>query len=32
MGALGSKEGQTVVGDVTNYASGGATMVHFPVK
>ena len=32
MGALGSKEGQAVVGDVANYASGGATMVHFPVK
>ena len=30
MGALGSKEGQAVVGDVANYASGGATMVHLP--
>jgi uncharacterized protein (TIGR02118 family) len=31
MGALGSKEGQAVAGDVPNYASGGVTMVHFPV-
>jgi uncharacterized protein (TIGR02118 family) len=32
MSALGSKEGQAVAGDVPNYASGGVTMVHFPVK
>jgi uncharacterized protein (TIGR02118 family) len=32
MNALGSKEGQAVAGDVPNYASGGVTMVHFPVK
>jgi uncharacterized protein (TIGR02118 family) len=32
MGALGSKEGQAVTGDVPNYASGGATMMHFAVK
>ena len=32
MAALGSKEGQAVAGDVPNYASGGVTMVHFPVK
>jgi uncharacterized protein (TIGR02118 family) len=31
MNALGSKEGQAVAGDVPNYASGGVTMVHFPV-
>ena len=31
MSALGSKEGQAVAGDVPNYASGGVTMVHFPV-
>jgi uncharacterized protein (TIGR02118 family) len=31
MSALGSKEGQAVAGDVANYASGGVTMVHFPV-
>jgi uncharacterized protein (TIGR02118 family) len=30
--ALGSKEGQAVAGDVPNYASGGVTMVHFPVR
>jgi uncharacterized protein (TIGR02118 family) len=30
--ALGSKEGKAVAGDVPNYASGGVTMVHFPVK
>jgi uncharacterized protein (TIGR02118 family) len=29
--ALGSKEGQAVAGDVPNYASGGVTMVHFPI-
>jgi len=32
MNALGSKEGQAVAGDIPNYASGGLTMVHFPVK
>ena len=32
MSALGSKEGQAVASDVPNYASGGVTMVHFPVK
>jgi uncharacterized protein (TIGR02118 family) len=32
MSALGSKEGQAVAGDVPNYASGGVSMVHFPVK
>jgi uncharacterized protein (TIGR02118 family) len=32
MSALSSKEGQAVAGDVPNYASGGVTMVHFPVK
>src|ERR1700736_6008992 len=31
MGALASKEGQAVAGDVPNYASGGVTMVHFAV-
>jgi uncharacterized protein (TIGR02118 family) len=31
MSAFGSKEGQAVAGDVPNYASGGLTMVHFPV-
>ena len=31
MGALASKEGQVVAGDVPNYASGGVTMVHFSV-
>jgi uncharacterized protein (TIGR02118 family) len=31
MSVLGSKEGQAVAGDVPNYASGGVTMVHFPV-
>ena len=31
MSALSSKEGQAVAGDVPNYASGGVTMVHFPV-
>ena len=32
MSALGSKEGKAVAGDVPNYASGGVTMVHFPVR
>ena len=32
MSALGSKEGQAVAGDVPNYASGGVSMVHFPLK
>ena len=32
MGALGSKEGQAVTGDVPRYASGGVTMMHFAVK
>ena len=31
MSALGSKEGQAVSGDVSNFASGGVTMVHFEV-
>jgi hypothetical protein len=31
MNALSSKEGQAVAADVPNYASGGVTMVHFPV-
>jgi hypothetical protein len=31
MGALGSKEGKAVAGDVPNYASGGVTMLHFAV-
>ena len=31
MSALGSKEGQAVAGDVANYASGGVTIVHFPI-
>ena len=31
MGALASKEGQAVAGDVPNYASGGVTMMHFAV-
>jgi uncharacterized protein (TIGR02118 family) len=31
MSGLGSKEGQAVAGDIPNYASGGLTMVHFPV-
>jgi hypothetical protein len=31
MSSLGSKEGQAVAGDVPNYASGGVTMVYFPV-
>ena len=31
MSALASKEGQAVAADVPNYASGGVTMVHFPV-
>jgi uncharacterized protein (TIGR02118 family) len=32
MSALGSKEGQAVAADVPNYASGGVTMAHFPLK
>jgi uncharacterized protein (TIGR02118 family) len=31
MTALGSKEGQAVSGDIPNFASGGVTMVHYPV-
>ncbi len=31
MGALGSREGKAVAGDVPNYASGGVTMMHFAV-
>ena len=31
MNGLASKEGQAVAGDVPNYASGGATMVHFAI-
>src|ERR1700743_1660368 len=32
MSALGSNEGKAVAGDVPNYASGGVTMTHFPIK
>ena len=32
MSALGSNEGKAVAGDVPNYASGGVSMVHFPLK
>jgi uncharacterized protein (TIGR02118 family) len=32
MSALGSKEGQAVAGDVSNFATGGVTMVHFAVR
>lgn len=32
MSALGSNEGKAVAGDVPNYASGGVTMTHFPLK
>ena len=32
MSALASKEGQAVAGDVSNYASGGVTMLHFAFK
>jgi uncharacterized protein (TIGR02118 family) len=32
MSGLGSKEGQAVAADVPNYASGGVTMAHFPLK
>jgi uncharacterized protein (TIGR02118 family) len=32
MSSLASKEGQAVAGDVSNYASGGVTMLHFAVK
>jgi uncharacterized protein (TIGR02118 family) len=32
MDAFASKEGQAVVADVPNYASGGVTMMHFPLK
>ncbi len=32
MSAMASKEGQAVAGDVPNYASGGATIMHFAVK
>ena len=32
MEAFGSKEGQAVAGDVPNYATGGVTIAHFPVK
>lgn len=31
MSALASKEGQATAADVPNYASGGVTMVHFPI-
>jgi hypothetical protein len=31
MSALRSREGQAVAGDVPNYASGGLTLVHFPM-
>ena len=32
MNAFGSKEGQAVVADVPNYATGGVTIAHFPLK
>jgi uncharacterized protein (TIGR02118 family) len=32
MSALGSNEGKAVAADIANYASGGLTMAHFPVK
>ena len=32
MGALGTKEGQAVAGDVLNKDSGGVTIVHFAVR
>ena len=32
MSGFGSKEGQAVAADVPNYASGGVTMMHFPVR
>ena len=31
MAALQSKEGKAVAGDVSNYATGGVTMVHYDV-
>ena len=31
MSAMASKEGQAVAADVPNYASGGATIMHFAV-
>ena len=30
--AFGSKEGQAVLADVPNHATGGATVAHFPLK
>ena len=32
MNGLGSSEGKAVAADVPNYASGGVTMTHFPLK
>jgi hypothetical protein len=32
MSGLGSNEGKAVAADVPNYASGGVTMAHFPLK
>lgn len=32
MNAFASKEGQAVAADVPNYASGGVTIVHFPIR
>jgi len=32
MSGFGSKEGRAVAADVPNYASGGVTMMHFPLK
>ena len=32
MNAFGSQEGQAVAGDVPKYASGGVTILHFPLK
>jgi uncharacterized protein (TIGR02118 family) len=31
MSALGSKGGQAASGDMANFASGGATLMHYPV-
>jgi uncharacterized protein (TIGR02118 family) len=32
MSGFGSKEGRAVAADVPNYASGGVSMMHFPLK
>ena len=31
MSALNSPEGQAAAGDIPNYASGGATIIHYPL-